>query len=481
VVALDQNPNRDLLVVGGGVAGLSCALALADAGLRVTVLEAAERLGGRASSAPDAVTGDEVDIGPHVLTSEHRHFMALLERLGTADRVQWQAQPLITLLERGRVQRMRACAWTPPLHVLPNLPRSLRSVSVADLLSNLRVAWLVVRMRPEQQLALDARDARSWLREMGVRPRFIEWFWATATLALLNVPLERCSAAALANLFRFLAVRSGYCFGFPREGLSSLYVPGCAAALKAKGCDVLTDATVLQLVANGARGIEARLADGRSVSAQAAVIAVPPQALARIAPQPLEAAAQRWAARFEPSPYVSTCLWFDRRLGTERFWARVAAPGDLNLDFYDKANIRGEPPGVPSVIAANSIHARTAIGLDDAEIVRRTVAEIAEFVPEAAQARVRHAVVHRIPMAIACPLPGTEALRPDARTSLPQLWLAGDWTRTGLPSSMESAARSGAIAAEHAAAFFGRTLRAVLPLPRAQGVAAWVSPRRPPR
>lgn len=469
--------NTDLLVVGGGVAGLSCAVALADAGLRVMVLDAAARLGGRASSAPDATTGDEVDIGPHVLTSEHRHFMALLERLGTADQVLWQPQPLLTVLERGRVQPMRASRWSPPLHVLPNLPRALRSVSWRDLLSNMRMAWRTLRMDEPARLALDDRNALQWLNDMGVRPAFIRWFWATAAMALLNVPLQRCSAAALAGLFRYMAVRSGYCFGFPRTGLSTMYVPGSTKVIRRAGGDVLADAPVVQLSAGQGRGVKALLADGRAVQAQAAVLAVTPQALARLATPPLQARAERWSRLFEPSPYVSTCLWFDRRLTQERFWARAWSPSDLNLDFYDLANIRGAPPGAPSVIATNSIYAHDVCAMDDAEIVRRTVCEIAEFAPAAHQARVRHAVVHRIPMAIACPLPGTESARPPAdSTGLPQLWLAGDWTRTGLPSSMESAARSGALAAERAAAFFGCRVRPALPLPAPEGAAAWLSP-----
>jgi 15-cis-phytoene desaturase len=412
-----------------------------------------------------------VDIGPHVLTTEHRQFLALLQRLGTADHVLWQPQPLITLLEPHRVQRMRGSALPPPLHVLPNLPRALRSVSLRDLLSNLRVAWRLLRVDEARLMSLDRADALQWLRACGVRPRFIEWFWAPACLALLNLPLQRCSAAALARLARYLAVRSGYGFGFARGALADLFVPAARRAIEDAGGSVWVDARVTALALE-AGAVQVRLADGRQLHGRAAVLALPPQALEGLAPPALG----RVAAAFEPCPYLSTYLWFDRRLTAERFWARVDGPG-LNLDFYDLSNIRN--PGAPSLIAANCIHAHAAWSLDDQELIRRARAEVARFAPAAAEARLRHARVHRIPMAIASPLPGTEALRPRAATAWPQLWLAGDWTATGLPSSMESAARSAALAAEGVAAFLGLRVPPALPLPAPQGLASWLAPRHP--
>jgi uncharacterized protein with NAD-binding domain and iron-sulfur cluster len=231
---------------------------------------------------------------------------------------------------------------------------------------------------------------------------------------------------------------------------------------------------VRQLEVADGRVTGVRLSDGSQLEAAAVVLALPPAALAALAPSAWPQPAG-WAALFQPSPYVCTYLWLDRKLTAERFWARVWSPDDLNMDFYDLSNIRPTTAGAPSLIAANCIHAVHAQHLDDAEIVRRTVAEIAEFAPEAAHARVRHADVHRVPMAIACPHPGTEAARPPVATPFANVWLAGDWTATGLPSSMESAARSGALAAEAVGASLGRQLDVVQPVPQPQGLAALLS------
>lgn len=214
-------------VLGGGLAGLACAVALADHGLAVTVVERSNRLGGRASSWREPVTGDVVDIGPHVFHSEYHNMLALLERLGTRDLICWQ---------------------------------------------------------PGKVLSLASKPKRTNLR--------------------------------------------------------------------------------------------------------------------------------------------------------------------LNYDFYDLSQIRQGWRGRPTVIASNIIYSHRAHHLDDAEIVRRTVAELAEIAPRAARARLLHADVHRVPMAIPCPTVGFEGMRLLARCPIPGLTLAGDWTRTLMPCTMEGAAKSGYIAAE---------------------------------
>ena len=468
--------DADVLIAGAGMAGLSCAEALARIGLRVTVVEQDRRLGGRAASWSDPITGDAVDVGPQVLVNHYANLIALLQRLGNERLVRWQADPVITLVENGRRADVRANDWPAPLHMLPGLPAALDFLSAADLLSNRRVARSAARFGEQDFAALDAVDALGWLRGQGVSERAIEWFWATAARALLNVPLQRCSAAALARVAHLVVSCSGYHFGFPRVGISELFVPGCVQAVEAAGGRVMSGARVVRVEVDGGRFRSFELAGGQRLSARAAVLALPPDALAGVAPPAWRDGVPQAAARLEPCPYVSAYLWFDRRLGPDRFWARVWRPGDLNTDFHDLANIRGWPLEAPSLIASNAIHVHAA--LSDDEVIERTHREIADFAPVAGQARVRHAVVHRVPMAIPCPLPGAESARPAADTPFENLWLAGDWTRTALPASLESAARSGALAAERVAAALGRGASFAEPLPKAEGLMAWAARAR---
>ena len=185
----------------------------------------------------------------------------------------------------------------------------------------------------------------------------------------------------------------------------------------------------------------ARLGNGSQVRARFCIFALPPAELARLQPQLA-------VDGFQPSPYVSVYLWFDRKITRERFWALPWSENRLNYDFYDLSNIREGWRDRPSVIASNIIHSHSSHHLDDAAIIDATVGETAQFAAAAREARAVHASVHRIPMAIACPFPGSEGKRPRTRTAIPGAFLAGDWTRTSMPSSMESAARSGFLAAE---------------------------------
>jgi 15-cis-phytoene desaturase len=441
----------DALVIGAGVAGLFCATLLADAGLRVGVLEARPTAGGRARSWHDAGMAMEVDIGPHVISSEHLNFLAMLRRLGTEGQVLWQPDPMITLLEGGRRADVASPRWPPPLHGLPNAPLALRRLGLRAALSHWRVAWQCARSTEQGLRALDATDAFHWLRGLGVSPHAIDWFWRSTILSLLNVALEQCSAASAARVFRLMLGRSGYHFGFPKVGLSRLYVPACSDAIRARRGEVMTGAVVRALEMRGGAVHGVRLRSGAVLHAPWCVLALPPWHAAPLLTrtrEPLLSPLREAAHRFVGAPYTSTVLALDRQVGERRFWARVWDPRDLNTDFYDLAKIRPGLAAAGSVIACNAIGPNARRHWSDAQVIERTLRELQDFDPAVRAARVLHARVHRIRAAIPQPRPGTESLRPPVRTAAAGLLLAGDWIDTALPCSMESAARSAALAAE---------------------------------
>lgn len=479
VIRMAEPCSADVIVVGAGVAGLSCAVALARAGLRVIVLERTAEPGGRARSWVDSRTGTDVDIGPHVVTSEHRNFMRLLRHLGTADQVLWQPDVLITLLDAGERMRMVNHRWPAPLHGLPWLPQALRRLSWADGLSHLRVAWAAARANEASLRTLDTLDALSWLRGMGVRERAIDWFWRSGMLALLNAPLQECSAAAVMRVFRLMLGRSGYHFGFAKVGLSQLCARPAIPAVETAGGQVLFKADVQALVIDGGRTTGVRLRGGRTLSASHCVLAVPPSVAGPLLGEAGLADLARRSASFVPSPYISTVLWFDRPLTGERFWARVWAPRDLNTDFYDLRNIRPSLKGSGSVIACNAIGPQVRPDWGDRRIIERSLQELAEFAPATLRARLIHAHVERTAMGIPMPRPGTETARPPTRTPSPGLLMAGDWIDTAIPCSMESAARSGALAAEAVLQDRGLAVQLALDPPGTQGLVRML--RRPTR
>jgi len=444
-----------ICIVGGGLAGLSCAVALSDAGQAVTVFESQAWLGGRARSWRHESSGDTVDIGPHVVHSEYRNFLAFLRRLGTHEQIAWQPRKLLTVATARGAYALRH-RWLPaPLSLLPDMARA-PGLSLRDVISNVRVTRRALEFREEQVAELDRVSGLDLLRSCGTTRRMIDWFWRLASMAVMNVPLERCSAAALMRVHCQLIGHTGVHFGFAAVGLGDLYIDRSVAAIRDRGGTVHMRAEVVSVRRRGGRHV-VTLRDGRAHEFDSVVLAVPPASLDALQPGLAPGAA------IEPSPYKSVYLWFDRSLTSECFWALLWRADRLNYDFYDLANIRPSLRGRGSIVASNIIYSHRVADWPDDRIVRATLRELCEFAPEAARATVLHADVHDIPMAIAAPLVGTEAQRLPARTSIPALYVAGDWTRTCLPSSMESAVKSGWLAAEAMLADAGRPRSLALP------------------
>lgn len=464
----------DVVVIGGGLAGLTCAVGLLDSGLRVIVLERDAILGGRAASWTDATTGDAVSIGPHIFLNQYHNMFKLLDRLGTRERVVWQADKrFLTMVEGQRQIVIRNSILPPPYHFVPSFMTDPQ-ISFRDLISNWPVVKLAFELDEEGLLRLDNINARDFLHAMGVRPRFIERFWAFAAFAIMNVPLELASAAALMRFYRRIVGHRNLEIGFPDSGLGDIYAPQSRALIEQAGGQIVTQAEVTGLHVDGDQIRGVQLADGRHLTTHFCVAALPPPALRRIIPPDWLATPGVFAdlAHFEPVPYLSVYLWFDRKLTHEQFWARAYSVGDLNCDFYDLSNINAGWQERPSVITSNIIYSQRAAELTDSEIVERTLAEISEFLPQTKQAHVLHSAIHRIPLAIPAPRPGSEARRPGVRTPINGLLVAGDWVQTRLPYSMESAVASGWLAAEQVLSDIGRPKKLVVGTPALKKMSA---------
>lgn len=470
----EMNQQTDAIIIGGGIAGLTCGVGLADSDLRGVLIEKASFLGGRAASWRDEETGDPVHIGPHILLKGYENFFRLLERLDTQDQVVWQNHEF-TVVDGEQALEMRFYDRPPPFHLEPMMDPSM---SRLDMLSNVPVTLYTAHLNEDDFLRLDAVDARTFLRSMGVTKKSIDKTWNFVSMAIMNVPIEKCSAGSLMRFQKYMIGRRHFKVGFPGIGLGDLFGPPSKCLLEDKGWTFELGTGVRRLLGDAERVTGVELDDGRIIEAPVVISSLPPNALYDILPE-------RWRARyptfsalddFEPCPYVSTYIWFDRKLTDLQFWARSSSSKDLNCDFYDLSNINIGWQERNSVIAANCIYSHRAHHLSDDDLVQATRAELAEFLPEARNARIEHSVVSRIPMAIHCPFPGTEQRRLETQSPVSGLLLAGDWVKTDMPSSMEGAARSGWLAAEAVVeSACGRRPALAAPPPTPQGLIGIIS------
>ncbi|HEX8603703.1 MAG TPA: FAD-dependent oxidoreductase [Pseudoduganella sp.] len=452
----------DVLIIGGGLAGLACGVALADRGVRCHVLEASERLGGRASSWSDPATGDTVDIGPHIFHSEYHNMLAFLARLGTAQQITWQPGKVLALASKPRPVHLRHAPLPPPMSLIPSiLPAP--GLHLPDYLSMTRIGWRGMVFDERYVPGIDGTSAEQYLRDKGVSETLIDWWWRFAAMVVCSVPLERCSAASLLRIHAHLSNYRRLHFGFGALGLAELYAAQATRVIAEAGGSVSCRAPVAGFtVGDRVEGVV--LEDGRRLAAGDVVSALPPTALKDIVPDAWRAMAPfGQLPAFEPSPYICVYLWFDRPLRVERFWAHLWSPERLNYDFYDLTQIRAGWQGRPTVLCSNIIYSHRAHHMSDDEIVHATLREVAEAVPDAAGARLVHACVHRVPMAIPCPLAGFETIRPAPESPVPGLVLAGDWVQTHLPCTMESAVKSGFMAAERVLARRGSPATLAIP------------------
>lgn len=465
----------DVVVVGGGVAGLAAAVTLAKSGLKVRVLESRSILGGRARSWTDGVTRDPVHIGPHVVVSEYPNFFKLLDELGTLQKIVWQPWRHFVTWVRGRQEHhIRTLALPAPASWGP-ASISDPFVSWADKHSTVPAAVHCLSLSEEQVMELDNQSGADFLRNLGVSEAYIAHFWGFLSHAILNVPVEEVSATALVRFFRRLVGRSSMEMGFAGCGLGELLTPG-KALLEKLGSEVRTNCEVKGFLGED-RCCGVVLDSGEEIRSTLGVIStLPPQTLLPLIPE-------AWLSHdpslksmeaLKPCEYISVYIWFDQKVSEgKQMWARTYNKDDLNCEFYDFSEIYPGSDGSgkpwkqrPSLIGSNIIDSGRLADMTDDEVIERTLREIQESFPLALEAKVLHTVVNRVPMAIHRPVVGTEKLRPEQRSSVRDFYIAGCWTKTDFPCSMESAARSGYLAADKLLQLRGRESRSAIPYPK---------------
>ncbi len=448
------NPASDVVILGGGIAGIAAALELLESGHTVTLVEARNFLGGRAFSFTDANTGLALDNGQHVIVGCCTEFIAFLDRLGVRDRWLVQDRLHIPVFSRnGKVGKLSASRLPAPLHLLPSF-LAYPHLSPSD---KLRALWGMARAKFTDRNGPRLEDISfyQWLRDSGQSERAIYNLWNLVVEPTLNDNVREVSASMGLMIVQegmLSGVRSGN-VGYARVGLLPSIGEPAKRLLEEKGATLLLGEAVRKLVVCPAPGREGKwggvvaveLASGRQINGAEFVSALPFSSLLGLLPK--EVADLKFftrIGRLEWSPILNLHVHYDRPVMALPFCAFVDSP--LQWVFNRNA-IAGDPPGGGQVVTISVSAAWDYVALSREELVRMFLAEMDGAFPAANEANVLNVTVVKQREATFRCLPGTGRLRPDSATPLSNLFLAGEWTNTGWPSTMEGAVRSGKEAA----------------------------------
>lgn len=432
-----------VVVCGGGLAGIAAACEAAGRGAEVTLVERRPFLGGRAFSFTDPETGREIDNGQHVFLGCCPAYIGLLALLGTIGHTSLQRRLDTPVRDRaGRTGRLRASPLPAPLHLGPSFA-AYPLLSAGEKLAALRALAALAALRPAAA-ALDDISFAQWLGRHGQGEGAIGRFWDLIVLPTCNDRSDRVSAALAAFVFRegFLRTARGSAIGWSRIGLTRLVDPAARAFLAARGGRVVAGRAVATA---GPQGVE--LGDGERIPADAVVMAMPPGRVHEACPEALPP-----TGGLESSPIVNVHVWYDRPVMDDAFTAVVDSP----VQWIFNRTAMGDRAEGAHHLAVSISGARREIDVPRAELASQVREELAHLLPRARAAGVVASAVVKEPHATFAARPGQAALRPATRTAVPGVVLAGAWTATGWPATMEGAVRSGIQAAREA---IGATVR----------------------
>jgi squalene-associated FAD-dependent desaturase len=451
----DPNTNNSptVAVAGGGLAGLAAACALAEAGFRVSLFERRPYLGGRASSYQHPGTGEIVDNCQHVLLGCCTNLLDFYRRAGVEDRIRWYEK--LTFLEPGgRASVISPSILPAPLHTAPAFLRA-DCLSFRDKLGISRAMVVLAASMPADR----GQSFLEWLQCHGQTAQAIERFWKTILVSALNEDLDQVSVPYAAQVVResFLKSAAAGRMGIPTVPLTELY--GTAGDyISARGGEVHLRAGVESFRAENS-GVSVT-ANGQERKFDYLVMAVPFDVLARMLPDtPVAASLGAELKQFSTAPITGIHLWFDRQISD--FDHAVLLNRTIQWMFHKSRLIQARENGASSNGGGSYVElvvscSRSLVEKSKNDIVEMALKEAQEFFPAARGAKLVKSTVIKEVHATYSPRPGIDQYRPKPQTAWARVFLAGDWTATGWPATMEGAVRSGYLAAEALARFAGK-------------------------
>jgi len=440
--------SEEVIIIGGGFAGLAAGVALAEAGRRVRLLEQKPYLGGRARSFQEATTGSVVDNGQHLLMGCYHATLKFLETIGTRDTISFGPQLRVQFLDPGRkVTELRCPDLPSPWHLMAGVFLS-SSFSFSEKLDVLRMgrALRSGKSLPATASATDRLTVEEWLARLGQSERLRRNFWDLLCIAAMNEDPRIASAVLFERVLRRALFTSPLDsrLGVPRKGLSECYTDAATRTIRGRGGQVELRRDVRGFLTSEGACKGVRLGDGTVIEGDTVVSAVPWYVFPGLLP-PDTMSSEPFFSRllgFQPAPIISIYLWFDRPVTTLDF---AGLRGTTIQWLFNKGRLMGTGESYISLVLSG---AHEHIGRSKDDLRDMALRELASLLPEVRDAKLVHSLVIKERFATFSPCVGVESMRPSAGTPIRGLYLAGDWTDTGLPATIEGAVESGYTAAQ---------------------------------
>ena len=449
-----------MIVIGGGLAGLAAGVALAEAGWQVRLFEQRPFLGGRATSYV-LPSGEHVDNCQHVTLGCCTNLEDFYRRVGSSNKIKYFDR-LVFVDPQGRRGEMQAGILAAPFHMSGSFasfaPLTLRDkVSIARAMLNI----LLAKGHPRDLDETPAISMQTWLERRKQTKGAIERFWRVVLVSALDEELDRTDARFGVDVFwkAFLSNRTGYRMGVPTVPLADLY-DGCKLAIEQKGGEVTLRAPVRGMTIENGAITAIQFDEQRAETADAYVFALPHTTLGELLPGDVRANDPAFSnlGKIKDAPITGVHFWFDRQVMDEPFVTLLDTHTQWIFNktmLYAGGNAEKNSAAFESgaKIATQYLQMVISASYDlipksRQEIIELVLKEVRQALPKSREAQLVRATVIKETAATFSPEPGVDQWRPRQKTAIDKLFLAGDWTATGWPATMEGAVRSGYLAAE---------------------------------
>jgi squalene-associated FAD-dependent desaturase len=475
--------SKSVAIIGGGLAGMAAASVACQRGLQVDLFEQSDRLGGRAGSMEEPWNGQVIDQCQHVAMGCCGSFLDFCRRTGVEDCFQ-RHKTLHFIGPDGRQSDMRTESWLPaPFHLLPGLLR-LKFLSLLERLSILRTLKKLMCLKISATNNLDTIG--KWLREQSQSEKIIEQFWSVVITGALSETVDFASLAAAKKVFTdgFYASRHAYELITPRVPFDEIFDRRVSVWLKQRGVRIHRGARIMEIKTQDERGLGVFLYDGTVQKFHAVIVSVPWfEAPDLLSSSTVSVSLGLYALKQIPSAAITSVhLWFDQPITTLPHAALVGRLSQwifngtyLGIEHaHDKrghgTGVRFHPNPLPTAGAApgegtedKSYYYQVVISAahrvikhDKVDLLQIVLNDLGAVFPDARQAKLLHSRIVTMPRAVISLQPWVDRLRPSQKTDIPNLFLAGDWTATGWPGTMEGAVWSGYLAAEALLKYMGQ-------------------------